>query len=84
MNSIIGQTFTYQVRGKSVERKVIDLITRKGVAIYHLLDPVTKKHHEAIVSVFNHIFKPHARRKLGKKWGKGTKGKIGSKQQLID
>lgn len=78
MNSIIGQTFCYETKSGTVTRKVIDLVKRKGVAIYKLLDPVTKKHHEALVSAFNHVFKPHTRKKIGKRWGKGTKGKVGT------
>lgn len=82
MNSIIGQTFTYESRGKVVVRKVIDLFNRGGIAIYKLLDPDTQKRHEAIVSAFNHVFKPHSRRKLDKKWKKGAKGKIKSKKVI--
>jgi hypothetical protein len=77
MQNLIGQTVTYSYGKKSITRKILALVRRRGYPIYQLLDPVTHKHHEAYVSIFNKMFKTH-RQSIMKK---GTKGKaIGSKQ----
>jgi hypothetical protein len=80
MNSIIGQTFTYESRGKTLVRKVLTIFTRGGKEIYELLDPDSKKRHEAFVTSFNQFFKPHRRVQVDKKWKKGAKGKIKSRK----
>jgi len=77
MQNLIGQTVTYSYGKKSITRKILALVRRRGDPIYQLLDPVTHEHHEAYVGIFNRMFKTH-RTSIKKK---GTKGKgIGSKQ----
>lgn len=83
MSSIIGQTFTYESRGKILVRKVINIFTRGGKELYKLLDPETLQRHEAFVTTFNHFFKPHRRVQVDKRWKKGTKGKLNNKN-IID
>jgi len=79
MRNLIGQTFTYSIKGTCITRKVLALLRGKGEPLYELLDPVTHVHHRAYVSIFNRIFKSH--RGAIKK--KGAKGKtIGSKQSF--
>ena len=79
MQNLIGQTFTYSIKGSYQVRKVLALLRIKGEPIYELLDPVTHQHHHAYVSIFNRTFKSHR----GSIKKKGTKGKtIGSKQSF--
>lgn len=81
MQNLVGQTFTYSIRNTTITRKVLAFLRVHGVAMYELLDPVTKKHHHAYVSIFNRIFKSHR----GSVKKKGTKGKsIGSKQSFTE
>jgi len=83
MENLIGQTVSYLHKGVTIEIKVLDLVHRKGDAIYKLFYPATKKFGEALVDIFNQRFKTHARRKLEKKWRKGAKGKLKNKN-IID
>lgn len=82
MNSIIGQTFTYESRGKVLVRKVLTIFTRGGKDIYELLDPESKTRHEAFVTSFNQFFKPHRRMQIDKRWKKGAKGKQKNKNVI--
>lgn len=80
MASLIGRTFTYSPRlGEMVTRKVIRLIHRHKEDIYELLDPLTKKHHEAKVKAFNKMFASPS----GKVLPKGTRTKIIGKQKNV-
>jgi hypothetical protein len=83
MSDLIGQTVSYNHKGVLIEIKVLNIVHRKGQAIYKLFYPLTKKFGEALVEIFNQRFKSHPKRTLEKKWKKGAKGKIKSKN-IID
>ena len=80
MENLIGETVSYLHKGVLTKIKVLDIVHRKGEAIYKTFYPATKEFGEAIVSIFNQRFKTHSRRKLEKKWKKGAKGKIKSRK----
>lgn len=84
MNSIIGQTFLYSERGKReiIPVKVIKAFKRDGQDFYKTFYPLTNRYSRHVVSVFHETFKSEIRRKLGKRWGKGAKGKLKNKNVI--
>lgn len=85
MENLIGLTFRYIARGKKdiVPVTVVDAFDRDGESFYKTFFPLARRYSEHSINLFHEIFGSEIRRKLGKRWGKGAKGKLKNKN-IID